>query len=42
VHILILPTGEGMRVLVSQVQSPRTADDYGDYHYTLTVVEVLD
>jgi hypothetical protein len=41
-HLLLLPTGDSMYVLISDVQTPETAQNYERYDYTITAVEAID
>jgi hypothetical protein len=41
-HLLLLPTGDSMYVLVSDVQTPEDVANYTRYDYTITAVEAID
>jgi hypothetical protein len=41
-HLLLLPTGDSMYVLISDVQTPEDAANYDRYNYTITAVEAID
>jgi hypothetical protein len=41
-HLLLLPTGDSMYVLISDVQTPEDVANYTRYDYTITAVEAID
>jgi hypothetical protein len=41
-HLLLLPTGDSMYVLISGVQTPEDVANYTRYDYTITAVEAID
>jgi hypothetical protein len=41
-HLLILPTGDSMYVLISDVRSPENVENYDRYDYEMDAVEVVD
>jgi hypothetical protein len=41
-HLLLLPRGDSMYVLISDVQTPETPANYERYDYTVTAVEAID
>jgi hypothetical protein len=41
-HFLLLPTGDSMYVLISDVQTPEDVANYTRYDYTITAVEAID
>ena len=41
-HLLILPTGDSMYVLLSDVRTPENVENYDRYDYEVDAVEVVD
>jgi hypothetical protein len=41
-HLLLLPTGDSMSILVSDVQTPEDVTKYTIYNYTITAAEAVD
>jgi hypothetical protein len=41
-HLLLLPTGDSMYVLISDVQTPEDVANYTRYDYMITAVEAID
>jgi len=41
-HVLILPTGDGLQVHVTDVLTPEAVENYKTYDYTLVMVETVD
>lgn len=41
-HLLVLPTGDSMNVLISDVRTPKNVESYDCYDYEMNAVEVVD